>query len=111
MDNKYTLFISHCIVSLWSRFYFQTKVHSVIKIEIADKSVIHLANGAVCGFTCLFRALYLLLLQGAMVRAIFLHVGFYALHNSQKLKVSHFRLRLAFTDFLQIAAQFGTLYL
>lgn len=111
MDNKYTLFISHCIVSLWNRFYFQTKVHSVIKIEITDISAIHLANGAVRGFTCLFRVLYLLLLQGAMVRAIFLHVGFYALHNSQKLKVSHFRSRLTFTDFLEIAAQFGTLYL
>lgn len=54
---------------------------------------------------------YLLLSQGAMVRTVFLHVVFYALHASQKLKVSHFRSHFAFTDFLEITAQFGTLYL
>lgn len=73
--------------------------------------MVYLANGNVRGFVCLLHVLYLLLLQGAMVRTIFLHVVFYALHITQKFKVSHFRLHFAFTDFLEITAQFGTLYL
>lgn len=73
--------------------------------------MVNLANGNVRGFVCLLHVLYLLQLQGAMVRTIFLHVVFYALHFSQKLKVSHFRSCFAFTDFLEITVQFGTLYL
>lgn len=45
-----------------------------------------------------------------MVRTV-LHANFHALHISLKLKVSHFRLCFPATDFFEIAAQFGTLYL
>lgn len=55
--------------------------------------------------------LYLLLLQGAMVRTTFLHANFYARHIFQKLKVSQFCLCFPVTDFFEIPAQLGTLYL
>lgn len=60
---------------------------------------------------CVYVCDYLLLMQSGKVRLVLLHANLKALHISQKLKVSHFRMCLPDTDLLEIITQFGIFYL